>query len=282
MVTGSHRSGTTWAGRMLAAAPGVGYIHEPFNPGIAPGVLGEPLPAWFLHIDHANEAEYAARFEGLLDYRYPLVRNLARISSIAEISKLLGDQRRMVRYRLRGDRPLVKDPIAIFSAEWLAARFGFEVLVMIRHPAAFCASLIAMDWHFDFSNFSSQPSLIGRYLAAFAGEIADHAANPRDITGQAILLWNCIYTAIGEYRNSHPRWQFVRHEDISRNPEQGFSDIYEGFGLAMNRCARAAIMAAFDGHNPADWRRFLSPEQIERIRSGTAVVAAGFYAEDDW
>ena len=32
LVTGAHRSGTTWVGKMLALAPGVAYVHEPFNP----------------------------------------------------------------------------------------------------------------------------------------------------------------------------------------------------------------------------------------------------------
>jgi len=31
LVTGSHRSGTTWAGRSLVLAPNTAYIHEPFN-----------------------------------------------------------------------------------------------------------------------------------------------------------------------------------------------------------------------------------------------------------
>ena len=32
LVTGAHRSGTTWVGKMLALAPGIGYVHEPFSP----------------------------------------------------------------------------------------------------------------------------------------------------------------------------------------------------------------------------------------------------------
>ena len=38
LVTGSHRSGSTWTGRIISAAPHVGYIHEPFNIGINTGV----------------------------------------------------------------------------------------------------------------------------------------------------------------------------------------------------------------------------------------------------
>ena len=29
LVTGSHRSGSTWVGKMLSVAPHVAYIHEP-------------------------------------------------------------------------------------------------------------------------------------------------------------------------------------------------------------------------------------------------------------
>ena len=32
LVTGSHRSGTTWVGQILGLAPGLCYLHEPFKP----------------------------------------------------------------------------------------------------------------------------------------------------------------------------------------------------------------------------------------------------------
>jgi LPS sulfotransferase NodH len=32
LVTGAHRSGTTWVGKMLALAAGTGYAHEPSSP----------------------------------------------------------------------------------------------------------------------------------------------------------------------------------------------------------------------------------------------------------
>src|SRR3954447_1155356 len=31
LVTGSHRCGSTWGGRMIASPPRVGYVGEPFN-----------------------------------------------------------------------------------------------------------------------------------------------------------------------------------------------------------------------------------------------------------
>ena len=38
LVTGAHRSGTTWAGKMLVLAPGVAYLHEPFSPHTSNGL----------------------------------------------------------------------------------------------------------------------------------------------------------------------------------------------------------------------------------------------------
>ncbi|MCF8233846.1 MAG: hypothetical protein K9G67_15655 [Bacteroidales bacterium] len=35
LVTGAHRSGTTWVGHVMREAPEVHYIHEPFNVGLS-------------------------------------------------------------------------------------------------------------------------------------------------------------------------------------------------------------------------------------------------------
>jgi hypothetical protein len=43
LVTGSHRSGSTWAEQILAIAPNTGYIHEPFNNVIKCGVIANPF-----------------------------------------------------------------------------------------------------------------------------------------------------------------------------------------------------------------------------------------------
>ena len=50
LVTGAPRSGTTWVGRMLTLAPGVGYIHEPFNPTTDAGISGRPVARFFEYV----------------------------------------------------------------------------------------------------------------------------------------------------------------------------------------------------------------------------------------
>ena len=59
LVTGAHRSGSTWTGKMLALAPRVAYIHEPFNMDYAhPGKCTAHFPYRFTYITTENEAAY--------------------------------------------------------------------------------------------------------------------------------------------------------------------------------------------------------------------------------
>jgi len=58
LVTGSHRSGTTWVAKMIANSPSVGYIHEPFNPTIyRPGICAAKFRG-FTYISKENEAAF--------------------------------------------------------------------------------------------------------------------------------------------------------------------------------------------------------------------------------
>ena len=48
LVTGAHRSGTTWVGKILAADPRqAGYISEPLNVLHRPGVMRTPVHRWY-------------------------------------------------------------------------------------------------------------------------------------------------------------------------------------------------------------------------------------------
>ena len=89
-----------------------------------------------------------------------------------------------------------------------------DVLVLVRHPAAFAASLSRLDWRFDFTNFLSQPSLMSTDLAPFADEIEAAAQRPPDPISEAALLWKSIYATVDRYRRERPRWMFLRHAVI--------------------------------------------------------------------
>ena len=62
LVTGAHRSGTTWVGKMLAADADTAYISEPMNVLHRPGVFRAPVKYWYTFINHENAPEYLSAF----------------------------------------------------------------------------------------------------------------------------------------------------------------------------------------------------------------------------
>lgn len=298
-MTGSHRSGTTWCGRNLALAPGTGYIQEPFNVDQGFPYYKSPLNHWFQYVCRENEEKYRRSLDRVINFRYPLLLNLGNSSSLRDVARAFRDSGRTLSNRLKARIPIMKDPIALFSAEWLCRTYGMRVLVLIRHPAAFCSSLKIKEWGFNFSNFMEQPLLMERYLGPFEDEINRQAKEKRSIIDQAILLWRCIYSTVNVYVNEHPEWYYVRHEDLSVDPLGEFQSIYEELGLEFTPKVREGIMESSGSHNPveqrpgdefrrdsraniANWKRRLRPEEAERIRERTKDVWKHFYDESEW
>ncbi|MFO7965703.1 MAG: sulfotransferase [Desulfobacterales bacterium] len=299
LVTGSHRSGTTWAGRILALAPHAGYIHEPFNIRNKLSVVDSPFNCWFQYVCEENENPYKAALDSVIQFKYPLLGNLAKARGFKDVVKIFRHQRITLLHRIRKNTPVVKDPIAFFSAEWLSKTYGMNVLVMIRHPAAYCSSLKIKNWKFNFNNLLNQPLLMDRYLGPFENEIREFAKEEQSIIDQAILLWNCIHHTATLYQEDHPEWLFVRHEDLSNDPLGNFESIYRKFGLAFTPAVESGILETSGVHNPAEqqpgrelkrnskeniknWKKRLRPEEIETVKIKTSEISSAFYEDDEW
>jgi hypothetical protein len=300
LVTGAHRSGTTWVGAMLALSPRIGLIHEPFSPVTPPGVAGGCFDRFFQYVCPENDEAYASHFERMLRFSYDLRRQLPAIRSPRALARTGVDFFDFTRNRLRGARPLLKDPIAVFSSEWLASRFGASVVVLIRHPAAFASSLVRLGWTHDFGGMLAQPLLMRDHLAPYESEIRRFAETEQDVLDQAILLWRVVYGTVATFRERHPDWTYVRHEDLSREPLPEFEALYATLGIPFDDQVRHAILEHSGEANPSElrrshdirlnskasissWRTRLTPEQIERVRTGTADVYPSFYGDDeDW
>ena len=168
------------------------------------------------------------------------------------------------------------------------------MIELIRHPAAFVSSVKRLGWTHDFALFLDQPLLLRDHLAPFEAEIRDFAEHERDQIDQAILLWRLIYHTVGTFRDRHPEWTFVRHEDLSREPVAGFESLFDTLGVEIDDGIRRTIEGHSGAGNPTElrekhdvrldsaasiesWRRRLEPAEIERIRTGVADVAPAFY-----
>jgi sulfotransferase family protein len=300
LVTGSHRSGTTWTGRVLALSAGIGYMHEPFNVHRWPNWLRRPLPHAYMYICPENEAEYLPVVEEALAFRYPVL-NVTAAQTRRQVLQVLAEWQWSLLARFQGARPLMKDPLALMSSEWLADRFAMDVVVMIRHPAAFAGSVKRLDWRFDFDNWRDQSLLIRDLIGPYEAEVADFAAREHDIIDQAILMWNVTHHVIRRFQERRPDWSFVRHEDLSEEPLKGFRDLYERLDLGWDQTVEGIILRNSTDERRREvptylhrtvrrdsraarwtWRQRLTPEEQQRIREGTAEVGAAFYRDEDW
>jgi hypothetical protein len=297
LVTGSHRSGTTWVGKMIASHPRVVYLSEPFNHERQ----DSPVRYWFHHVTGRDEQAFRDYLRPMMMFHHSWrddfrERPGARRLVGATLRTLQGTWR-----RLRGGRPLLKDPIALFSAPWLADTFPMDVVVMIRHPAAFASSLKQLDWRFPFRDLLDQVELMGDWLAPFADEIRHFAALKPDIIDQACLLWRAFHHVIRRYQQTRPDWMFLRHEDLSANPNEGFGRVFQHLKLSMTVAVRDTVAAHTSASNPRDaepgevhqlrrdsranvwsWKDRLTADEVRRVRRATEDVAKHFYSDADW
>lgn len=299
LVTGAHRSGTTWVGKMLAAEDGVAYISEPLNVLHRPGVFRAPIKHWYTYITTENEAEYLPALREMLDLNYHLLAEIRSLRSRKDLLRMVRDFQAFFVGNMHGERPLLKDPFAVFSAPWFADRLGCRVVVTVRHPAGFASSLKRLGWFFDFGDLLAQPLLMRDHLE---GErAAMQAMDPGDIIGQAALLWKCIYRMVHAAHQAHPEFLVVKHEDLSLDPVTGFRELYGALGLHFTPGAEKKVRSSSSSGNPKElakkkhhsvkmdsrasmesWKRRLTPEEIGRIRTLTEGVSELYYPAKAW
>jgi hypothetical protein len=301
LVTGSHRSGTGWIGSMIAAsrAGSVAYLWEPWSPLARPGIRDVPFDRWFLYVCGTNQDVYEPGLRRMLAYDYRWAAELRAMRRPKDVGRAVRDAGRFRRYRARHARPLLKDPIALFSSGWVADRLDSDVVVLIRHPGAFVGSIVGRKLRHPFGDFVTQPLLMEGLLAPFADEIERFAKEEQPLLDQGILLWLLLHHAIKEFRDRRTDWLFMRLEDIGRDPLPRFGEIFAHVGVPLDDAARTQILEHSSAANPdqaADmastkrnsaeavtaWKRKLSADQVDRIRRGVEPLSSAFYGAHDW
>lgn len=303
LVTGSIRSGTTWVGKTLATTPGVALIHEPFNIDHPLGVFAHRWPHQYAYLSHGGDHTVAVghALEDALGFRY---RPLSHLRNHETTRRTLGLIRDLPRYWYRRNisrpRPVLKDPIALFSAEWLSDRFDMDVLIMVRHPGAFAWSYRRIAEPNRLADLLSQRALMQGPLEPFVEEI-ERAAKSVDPIYQAAILWRVVYATVIGYRARHPDWAVTRHEDLSTRPLEMFPELFGRLDLRFTAKTKRFIELTTSELNPVEaphgrlhhlrrdsrgnvavWHSRLSPEEIGRVRRLTEDVAESFYTASSW
>jgi hypothetical protein len=258
-----------------------------------------PVRRWYTYVCPENEADYLSGLSRTLAFRYHVWAELLSLRSRKDVLRMGRDWSTFIKGRARRLQPLLKDPFAVFSAGWFAERLGCEVVITVRHPAAFASSLKRLRWTFQLEDLLAQPLLMRDWLEPFRSEMI--SMPPGDVVGRAALLWKMIYHVVDHMRGTHRQFNIVLHEELSQDPVHRFQALYAALDLDFTTEARLTIQDSSSSENPMElspsrvhatrldsrasldnWRRRLTAEEVNRVRRITAGVAECFYPENAW
>ncbi len=296
LVTGTHRSGTTWMGRILSLPDEVVYIHEPFNLETSTESIPFKFKHWFPHTkDIPDRDRLYQAMETAMNFNF--VPTLPDDVSMIRKIKAHGKRRlKNLSHKLHGRRPLFKDPIALLSADDIATRLNLDVVCMIRHPLAFCGSVKKWNWKFPFADFQNQPKLMETHFRDHKEIIAKYTAMEQPIVHQATLLWNLFHKVIRNYQEKHPDWKFRRHMDVVADPVSRFNELYQELGLnftdevakelqtSVSAKSGETAKSGYSARNASTitqtWKKRLTDEEAAHILKETEELRLHFYPEE--
>jgi hypothetical protein len=269
---------------MLALSKNSLIAHEPFN-----------IQPWAYALD------------GLAKYWFTYAPALPQRAALEAFSKVLQQRTRKIFLKnqlqhwippLRRGRLIIKDPIAALSSDWIAKNFDLDVIVLVRHPAAFAASLKRLGWWHPLEHFLKQTMLMQRHLEPYRAEIA---SKPQDIVEQAAIIWKSLYSVLFTYLDSHPNWLVRKHEVLSVNPIAELRGLYEALGLEWTATVEENVVRYTRCGNPVDvpkgtvhqirrdsvanitrWKETLTEEEIARVYEITRPISSSYYSNKDW
>jgi hypothetical protein len=310
LVTGTHRSGTTFLGKMLSSSYNVGSVIEPFN--FDSGVEG--IDSWFLHIN--NDIEEHKKYREIVTN---LIHGKAKFKKIQMFNKYNNpiDDNRLIRkithslvhsrshlsYLTSTLSPFVnhlvyKDSNACLSSEYFHKYCGFDVLVMIRHPAAFCASIARLNWNFNFDYISTQKNLCIEHNLFPLLELESKLSTKIE---KHALLWMILNKVLFEYLSRNKSMIPIKHEDLSMDPVNQLKSIFDQLQLNYTNKIERTIKKYTSSSNPIHpkgnnvhdlkryskknikrWKNILTQSEVEKIHNLTYDLSDKYYSSNDW
>lgn len=302
LVTGMHRSGTTWVAEMLCASGRFVHFDEPLNARNRHTLLRDRVGAWYAYLSHENEETYLDDYRDALGFRPHPIRDLRKawLGSPRTIVRIPGRWSSYALGRMQRRRVLLKDPFAVFSIDWFRRRLGCRVVVTVRHPLAVVSSLKRLGYAFDFRDLLGQPRLMSDRLEQYRPDMESLLSSPSDVVDQGSLLWRIVYEAVAQAcaTDHDASVVVVRHEDLSQRPLEDYAALYETLDLQFTDEARRVIQTSTNAANPTEssvrnpstvrldsranlgnWRHRLTEEEVERIMTRVQPVVGRFYPE---
>jgi hypothetical protein len=221
LVTGMHRSGTTFVGKILSEAPGTVSLHEPFNKDFGIRGVASVYPA-VLDDCLRNQVRQ------VLSLNFNVVRNAPNDPFFKSIARwVLGGRTNIDKYKAKWQlfkdndvkTLVIKDPFLMLNCCQLANEYDISSVITLRHPVAIWRSIRRMNWIFDFELFANE-NITKKYSFLTRQKI-----NSLSEVEKFSYLYLILYSsALEASRDSH-MVHLVRHEDICVKPVENFSEI---------------------------------------------------------
>ena len=230
LITGCHRSGSTWLGTSICKLTNSTYVWEPCNlnsPNLYKSLISNSLifnEYWYpyFHHDHQfwSDLLYVCRKRRLLysnlSFRDFFADRPKRI--FFALKKAIALQFSLIN---RGNI-VIKDPLMLFCVEAaLASSAVDKVVILTRDPRGFFSSLKKANWAFDFSHLipiiRSQP-----HLSKYKNSVLEKSRRGPLLDPDSIcLLWNILHEHI-LYLSSIDSVSLYKYEDVSIDPSMYF------------------------------------------------------------
>ena len=303
------RSGTTWTKQVLECDPSLLSLMEPDSeghrasaiwakrhdgrfPALAPGDRDDRyhrLWAWILAGAHESLRLQAA--EQVLRVVRPPERNafLAGSSSARlSLAAALGSRPSPRRSPALVDRRLmVKTVHAPLSIDWVAAEFDVDVVIVLRHPGSILASWISLDYVDQYVPFEGLPG-----VQRVAAELGVGLPGPDHLTK---MIWRIgiLLCALERAAAAHPDWVVRTHEQLCRDPQEEFHQLYDDLGLQWNEGAernltendqpgKRFLTKRVAADLPDNWKQRLTAPQIEEMQRVLAPFPLTRWSADDF
>ncbi|MDB9541115.1 sulfotransferase [Anabaenopsis arnoldii] len=215
LVTGTHRSGTTWFASMLAAS-GIWYIHEPFSP------LKQRWKEWLSYQSPRYPSPEVDRLmTSVLNNQFPESVHIANTDHPLMPLRLFPSP---------SQRIMIKDPLACLMTEYLTKNFDLETLILFRHPCGFVASIRRLGWPCGapLKRFLQNSDLMADHLHPYQ-DLLEKYCDEDTIYSATVLygalttvLWDCVQKKIGKP---------LFFEQLCQNPLDEFAKIFEDLNL---------------------------------------------------
>jgi hypothetical protein len=272
VVVGWARSGTTWLAEVLSTIPRSAILFEPLHTERVPEAAAAGFPVTDILSPGEGSASQKLFMERVLQGR---VLNWWTCSA-NPLSRAI-----------RPNVWIVKEIAANYLVEWIVGTFPIRrVVLIVRHPCATIASRMAQGWApKDVQSKVKHTEARRRFphLDALCRKLKD----PFEVMAARWCLMNYVPLSL------RPRpFQLIAYESLAtrgaRDLVPVFADwrldlpaaIDESLSRASATTKSGATRGATHGQSIDQWKKTLTPDQIDRILRVVRDFGMDFYTED--